>query len=618
MIVRSSRIIRQTLSVFCVVALLVFSAGTPLAAQQPVQSVLQPLTPEQLDALVAPIALYPDALLSQVLVASTYPLEITEAAQWLQQNRNLQGPQLVDAARQQNWDPSIQALVVFPDVIDRLNSNIRWTTDLGNAFLAQQADVMNAVQHMRAEARSAGRLNSNTEETIATDTQGGQTVIEIQPTNPEVVYVPTYNPEYVWGPPAYGYYYPSLYYPDYGFGFGFGPAIYIGGFFGGLGWGGWGWGPNWFNCSIYENRYFFNNYGFRGFDGRGFGDRGIWTHNPEHRLGAAYPNQALANRFGGTFGGRGGFVGSASSLGRINGGGNANFANRGNFGAGAARGSAQFGGGRFQAPQVQSNASSGQWNRFGSSRPQPSYRPSPAFVGSSPYRSTPSYGSGYGGARSTPAYRPSPSFGGGGDRSAPAYRPSPSFGGGSARNTPSYRPSQSFGGGGDRTTPAYRPSPSFGGGSVRNAPAYRPSQSFGGGSARITPAYRPSPSFGGGGDRTMPSYRSSESFGGGAVHSTPAYRSTPSFGGGGVRTMPAYRSSASFGGGAVHSAPAYRSTPSFGGGGGGGFHGAPSFGGGHSGGSSFHSSGGGGSFHGGGGTVSHGGGGSVSHGGVHR
>ena len=129
-------ILRHTLSIFCVALVLQFSAGTPLVAQeQSAPSPLQPLSPDQLDNLVAPIALYPDALLSQVLVASTYPLELVEAGQWLQQNQNLQGPQLVDAARQQNWDPSIQALVVFPDVIDRLNSDIRWTTDLGNAFL---------------------------------------------------------------------------------------------------------------------------------------------------------------------------------------------------------------------------------------------------------------------------------------------------------------------------------------------------------------------------------------------------------------------------------------------------------------------------------------------------
>ncbi len=118
-----------------------------------------------------------------------------------------------------------------------------------------------------------------------------------------------------------------------GYGFDFGPGIYLGGFFGGLGWGGWGWGPNWFNCSIFENGYFFNHYGFRGFDGRGFGGRGTWAHNPEHRLGVAYPNQGLANRFGGNFGGRGRFGGAGytSSVSRMNGSGNGNFGNRGSF-----------------------------------------------------------------------------------------------------------------------------------------------------------------------------------------------------------------------------------------------------------------------------------------------
>ena len=111
------------------------------------------LSPDQLDNLVAPVALYPDPLLGQVLAASTYPLEIVEAQQWLQQNGNLQGAQLVDAAKQQNWDPSVQALVAFPDALQLLSNDVRWTTDLGNAFLAQQADVMSAVQTMRARAR---------------------------------------------------------------------------------------------------------------------------------------------------------------------------------------------------------------------------------------------------------------------------------------------------------------------------------------------------------------------------------------------------------------------------------------------------------------------------------
>jgi hypothetical protein len=412
-------ILRHALSMFCVTLVLQFSAGAPLVAQeQSVPSPSQLLSPDQLDNLVAPIALYPDALLSQVLVASTYPLELVEAGQWLQQNQNLEGPQLVDAARQQNWDPSIQALVVFPDVIDRLNSNIRWTTDLGNAFLAQQADVMHAVQRMRARARAAGKLNATTQETIATDTQGGQTAIDIQPTNPDMMYVPSYNPEDVWGPSDNGYY-PPLDYPDVGYGFDFGPGIDLGGFFGGLGWGEWGWGPNWSNCSIFENGSFFNHYGFRGFDGRGFGGRGTWAHNPRHRLGVAYPNQGLANRFGGNFG------------------------NRASFGAGVAQRGGQFGGNRFQTPQASSSARSSHWNRFGSSGFQSNYRTSALYGGngaggSARYRATPSYGRGYGGIRTTPAYRSSPSFGGSGFRSAPSFGGGHSGGGGF----------HSFGGGG--------------------------------------------------------------------------------------------------------------------------------------------------------------------------
>ena len=239
--------IGQTVTVGLI--LLLFPGGA-LRAQTPGPAPAQGtpqqmLSPDQLDDLVAPIALYPDQLLSQVLVACTYPLEIVEAQQWLQRNNNLKGTQLMDAARQQNWDASVQALVAFPDVLGRLNQDVRWTTDLGNAFLAQQADVMSAVQRMRARAQANGRLSSSAQQTVTTETQGGQSAIEIQPANPDVIYVPYYDPMYVWGPPAWGYY-PSLYYPA--FGFGFWPGINIGfcfGGWGGWGFGGWGWGWGW-------------------------------------------------------------------------------------------------------------------------------------------------------------------------------------------------------------------------------------------------------------------------------------------------------------------------------------------------------------------------------------
>ena len=302
-------------------AMLILIAGVALAqqpyppapppaappAQQPPVPQAPLLTPDQLDNLVAPIALYPDSLLSQILVASTYPLEIVEAEQWLQQNQGLTGPALLDAAHQQGWAASVQALVAFPDVLARLNQDVAWTTSLGNAYLAQPADVMAAIQQMRARAEQAGKLQSNSYDSVTTQTQNGQSAIVIQPANPQVIYVPAYNPAYVWGPPAYGYY-PPLWYPGLSIGFSWGPAIYVDAFFGGCcGWGafGWGWAPSWFNHQILVNNYFLHRYGFREFP-HGFAPTGVWAHNPAHRGGVAYPNRALAQQFRGNFAARNG------------------------------------------------------------------------------------------------------------------------------------------------------------------------------------------------------------------------------------------------------------------------------------------------------------------------
>jgi hypothetical protein len=303
--------IRQGISVVC--ALLLAGTGAVALAQGPVAPPQGPpraqaLPPQQLDDLVAPIALYPDPLLGQVLAASTYPVELVEAQQWLQANSNLQGAQLTDAARQQSWDASVQAMVAMPDVLAKLNQDIRWATDLGNAFLAQPADVMAAVQRMRARAQQNGRLQSSPQETVTTQDQGGQQAIVIQPADPQVIYVPTYDPTYIWGPPLWGAY-PPLYYP---YGFGYYPGIHIGLYFGGWGgWGfglggfGWGWGPNWFGGGLFVNGGFFNHFGYRyggGFGGGiGVGLRAgtaAWAHDPAHRMGVGYPNSALSSRFG--------------------------------------------------------------------------------------------------------------------------------------------------------------------------------------------------------------------------------------------------------------------------------------------------------------------------------
>ncbi len=257
-----------------------------LAAQPP-----EILAPDQLDNLVAPVALYPDELLGQVLAASTYPLELVEAQQWLQQNRGLQGPQLMDAARQQNWDPSVQAMVAFPNVLALLSQDVRWTTDLGNAFLAQQADVMNAVQRLRARAQANGRLASTPQQTVT----GGPSSIVIQPANPQVIYVPAYNPAYVWGAPAYGAY-PPLGYGGYGFSFN--PGVLLSAIFSGLmSFGGWGWGLNWLAHALFLNNLFFGHFGFGGGGGYGVG-HSMWVHDPGHRLGVAYSNHSVASRYG--------------------------------------------------------------------------------------------------------------------------------------------------------------------------------------------------------------------------------------------------------------------------------------------------------------------------------
>lgn len=463
---------RGTLSVLSA-GLLVAALGAPAFGQAPQyqrqypvqaapatvaqQQATQPLMPpQQLDDLVAPIALYPDPLLGQVLAASTYPLEVVEAGQWVQQNGNLHGKDLMNAARQQNWDPSVQALVAFPDVLTLLTRDVHWTTDLGNAFLAQQQDVMAAVQRMRARAQSNGRLSSNAQETVSDQTQNGQSAVVIEPANPNYIYVPEYNPEYVWGAPAWGYY-PPLWYPPVAFGFGFYPGIYLGGIFPGwgIGWGGWGlgwgWGCGWFGGGLFVNAGFFGHWGFHGYFGSGFGGgygagRFGWQHDPYHRAGVPYANRSVAARFNSsprfaagraaranTFGGargtsvagtRGGFGGNASAASRgfaARNGGAQSF--RGNGGGGFNSASRGYAGSRYSAPRSY-GSNSRPYSRAGYSAPRSSR------------------GFGGGGARSFSGSR----YSGGGGHSFRGGGGGRSFGGGGGH---------SFGGGGGH---------SFGGG----------------------------------------------------------------------------------------------------------------------------------------------------------
>jgi hypothetical protein len=200
-------------------------------------------TPQQLEQLVAPIALYPDALVAQILAASTYPTQIVEADRWMQQHSTLKGEALAQAVNQQPWDASVKALAQFPSVLANLDKNLTWASSLGDAYVNQQQAVLDAVQTMRKRAQQAGNLKSNPQETVTTQ---GQTIV-VQPANPNVVYVPTYDPWVVYGSPlvAYpGWYaYPGLYYaggPGITFGIGFGI-----GFFGGFGWGWHHWDADW-------------------------------------------------------------------------------------------------------------------------------------------------------------------------------------------------------------------------------------------------------------------------------------------------------------------------------------------------------------------------------------
>jgi hypothetical protein len=269
---------------------------------------------DQLDSLVAPIALYPDPLLAQVLAASTYPLEIVQLQQWLQKHPDLKGQALTDAVQKEDWDPSVQAMSAFPDLVKQLFDGIKWTTDLGNAFLAQQSDVMDAVQRMRKKAQDAGNLKSTEQQKVETKVVETKTVVVIQQANPQVVYVPSYNPVVVYGPPIYPY--PPIYYPPpsyyaAGVAIAFGVGLAVGSYYRG-GWGyNCGWGRSNVNINInnnYVSHYNKNNIN-RGNINTGninrpstlpAGGGNNWQHNPQHRGGAPYSNKATATQYGGT------------------------------------------------------------------------------------------------------------------------------------------------------------------------------------------------------------------------------------------------------------------------------------------------------------------------------
>src|SRR5215467_7432596 len=192
---RLLRLARTCVALLSAVALVSGESFSQAQSQKPeagsTQQQAAKIPADQLDSLVAPIALYPDPLLAQILAAATYPLEIVQLDQWLKAHKDLKDKALADAVAKQPWDPSVQALAALPDVVDRLANDIKWTTDLGNAFLAQQSDVMDAVQRMRKKAQDKGSLKTNEQQTVQTKTIESKPVIIIEQANPEVVYVPS-------------------------------------------------------------------------------------------------------------------------------------------------------------------------------------------------------------------------------------------------------------------------------------------------------------------------------------------------------------------------------------------------------------------------------------------
>jgi hypothetical protein len=294
MVASLSRLI--TIVLFCSVPFV--AMAQPAQTTQPTAAPAQPATAsdqpllktEQLDQLVAPIALYPDALLSQVLIAATYPLEVVQAERWATQNKNLKGDQLKAAVDKQAWDDSLKSLAATPAVLTMMNDKLDWTQKLGDAVLAQQVDVMDAIQRLRSKAHANKKLNTTKEQKVTVKQEQNKQVIVIEPTNPNTIYVPYYNPAVVYGAWPYPAY-PPYYWPAPGYiaagvvatGLAFGAGYALGRWAsGGNLWGG---GVNWGNNNINVNRNI-NNVNINN-----------WQHNSAHRHGVKYNNANVQQKF---------------------------------------------------------------------------------------------------------------------------------------------------------------------------------------------------------------------------------------------------------------------------------------------------------------------------------
>jgi len=312
-------------------ALLVLPGGA--LAQSPEGAPSTAFSKEQLDQLLAPVALYPDSLLTQILMASTYPLEVVKANNWVKQNKELKGDALTAALEKQEWDPSVKSLVNFPQVLQMMSDKLDWTQNLGDAFLAQQKDVLATVQVLRAKALEAGNLKTTKEQEVVVEKD--PQVIVIQQADPQVVYVPAYNPTVVYGTWWYPSYPPYYVYPAPYAGAAFFTGVAIG-----VAWG-YAWGHcNWhggdvnininqntnINRNIDRGKYAQQQPGRGNLDSSG---QGKWQHDANHRQGVAYRDSATAKQYGqGTarqtpsskeargYGDRGGAAGQAGGLDR--------------------------------------------------------------------------------------------------------------------------------------------------------------------------------------------------------------------------------------------------------------------------------------------------------------
>src|SRR5215831_91675 len=282
------------LSRLIMVALLCFVPLGAIAQQSTTAPTQSPLKPAELDQLLAPIALYPDPLLSEVLIASTYPLEVVQADRWAKSNTALKGDALTAALAKQSWDDSVKSLVQVPSVLAMMSEQLDWTQKLGDAVLAQQADVMDAIQRLRARARANGKLESTKEQTVTVKTEDQKQYVVIEPTSPTEIYVPYYEPGVVYGDWPYPDYAPYYFPPSYGYVAGAalasGVAFAAGAAVRYAFWGNCDWGRR--NINVANRNLNINN-----FDRSNINNFTKWDHNADHRHGVKYNNADVRQKF---------------------------------------------------------------------------------------------------------------------------------------------------------------------------------------------------------------------------------------------------------------------------------------------------------------------------------